>query len=168
MTSNEPEQPVASRGRARGSIGTLLLVLAAIVAAGGVAFAAGRLTAPASAGRGAGVPGGFPGASFAPDASGRPGGLLGPGGAQMTLTGTVSAISGDTLTVTTADGRTIEVGVAGSTWHAQASASASDVTAGSEVLVQLTTAGGLGPDPGASPAPGTGTVSAADVTILEK
>jgi hypothetical protein len=185
-------QPVVPKTRAKGSAwGTLLLGLAAVVAVGGIAFAAGRLTAPATTGgdRG-GFPGGFQGgypgasfdpgagASFAPGANGGPGGAMGVGGARMTLAGTVSAVSGDTLTITTENGQTVEVGVAGATWHGQTSASASDATVGSQVQLQVT--GGFGrnpgdgqvpgasPAPGASAAPGTGSITASEVTILQK
>jgi hypothetical protein len=182
-------QPVVPKTRAKGGAwGTLLLGLAAVVAVGGIAFAAGRLTAPASASGRGGFAGAFqggypgsgygPGASFAPDANGRPGGLLGSGAGQLTLTGTVSAVSGDTLTITTESGQTIEVGVAGATWHGQTSASASDATVGSQVQLQVSggfgrnpgngQAPGASPAPGASAAPGTGSITASEVTILQK
>jgi uncharacterized protein YdeI (BOF family) len=182
----QPVQPVVPKGRHRGSNwGTVLLGLAAIVAVGGIAFAAGRLTAPAStSARGAGLPGGYPGASllpgasFAPDANGRPAGALGLGGAQMTLAGTISAISGDTLTLTTESGQTIEVNVADAAWHGQVSASASDVAVGTQVQVQLSAGlgrdpgagqeAGASPDPNAGGVPATGSLSASEVTILQE
>ncbi|MBP1704799.1 MAG: hypothetical protein H6Q36_538 [Chloroflexi bacterium] len=187
----QPVQPIAPKGRSRGSAwGTVLLGLAAVIAVGGIAFAAGRITAPASTASGRGAfPGGFqggfypgaslaPGATFAPDANGRPGGLFGAGGEQVTISGTVSAISGDTLTLATGSGQTVEVGVADATWHGQTNASGSDATVGSQVQVLIS--GGFGrnpgagqvpgasPDPNASAAPGTGSITASEVTILQK
>jgi hypothetical protein len=186
-----PVRPVAPTARARGSSGTLLLALAATVAVGGIAFAAGRLSAPASTtGRGGGgFQGGFPGASLAPGASllpggspapdgnGTPGGVV-PGRGQMTLTGTISAISGDTLTLTTEGGQAIEVSVADASWHGQTSASAADAMVGAQVQVQLSggfgripgagQAPGTSPAPGASAMPGTGSLTASEVTILQK
>ena len=128
-----PTAPVAATGpvmtpgpaassRKSGSGGRLLnivLVVAAAVAIGGVAFAVGRNTAPVSAstgtGRGNGTFGGaFPGRSFTPGASGAPGfgrggfgGAL--GGAGLTIQGTVESVDGDTMTIKTANGATIAV-----------------------------------------------------------
>ena len=107
----------AASSRKSGSGGRLLnivLVVAAAVAIGGVAFAVGRNTAPVSAstgtGRGNGTFGGaFPGRSFTPGASGAPGfgrggfgGAL--GGAGLTIQGTVESVDGDTMTIKTANG----------------------------------------------------------------
>ena len=85
-----------------------------MVAIGGVAFAVGRSTAPASATTLR--PGGFvvngPNASFMPGASGAPqfiGGRGGLGGAGLTIRGTVESVDGDTVTIKTANGQTIEV-----------------------------------------------------------
>ena len=150
-----PTAPVAATGpvmtpgpaassRKSGSGGRLLnivLVVAAAVAIGGVAFAVGRNTAPVSAstgtGRGNGTFGGaFPGRSFTPGASGAPGfgrggfgGAL--GGAGLTIQGTVESVDGDTMTIKTANGATIAVTTGSSTtYHTQTAASASDVQTG--------------------------------------
>jgi hypothetical protein len=143
-----------------------LLGLALVVAVGGVAFAVGRMTAPATpTGFPNGVPGGGnfaggPGASFAPGASFNPGngpggGLFGAGG--VTLEGTVESVSGDTLTIRTADGQTVEVTMPeGTTYHSQASASSDEVTSGSNVLVRVDIQAGQG----------TGQLTASDVTIV--
>ena len=75
---------------------------------------------------------------FVPAGSG--GGLFGAGG--LTVEGTVTSVTSDTLTLTTADGRTIEVKLGADTdYHQQAAGSASDVTTGSKVSVQLDLAG---------------------------
>jgi hypothetical protein len=157
----------------------ILLVVAAAVAIGGVAFAVGRNTAPASAA----FPGNFPGngtfqgnGTFpgGPNASGAPGGNggtrgFGLGGGGLTISGTVESVTADTMTVTTANGQTIEVTLDGETaYHQQAPATASDVTAGSSVSVQVTT-GGFGPGAGNGDGSGTGTapsVTASDVTVV--
>lgn len=164
-----PAPLVAPRRRSGG--GNLALVLAVVVAAAGVAFAAGRVTAPASAASPQGFAGQSPGSSFSPNASGAPGGI--PGGGSMSLEGTVSAISGTTLTIQTSAGRTVTVDLVGATYHAQATATAAGVVTGGTVRLQVTGMGG--PDgPAASPATGaaasggTATVSATDVTILAK
>ncbi len=133
------EQLVAPRRRSGGNIA---LVLALVVAAGGIAFAAGRVTAPASTAPAgfAGAPGQGPDASFVPNASGAPGGL--PGGGSMSLEGTVTAVSGTTLTVTTSDGRSVSVDTSAATYHAQAAAIAADVSSGTAVRLQVTGMGG--------------------------
>ena len=91
-----------------------------------MAFAVGRSTAPAAAAHGSGAAtsgngdfragGSFPGA---PDAQRRPGrrrarGFGGRGGG-LTISGTVESVDGDTMTITTADGQTIEVTLDGDT-----------------------------------------------------
>ena len=149
----------------------LLLVVAAAVAIGGIAFAIGRGTAPASASTGNGpvFDGAFPGGSFVPGASGAPGlirgGPRGGLGGGLTIEGTVESVDGDTLTIKTANGQTITVSTGDSTtYHTQADASAADVTAGRTVQVQLD--GGLTGRPNAS-ATTTGPVgTAGSVTVI--
>jgi hypothetical protein len=172
-TPSTPAPLVAPRRRSGG--GNLALVLAVVVAAAGVAFAAGRVTAPASAASPQGFAGQGPGSSFSPNASGAPGGIL--GGGSTSLEGTVSAISGTTLTIQTSAGRTVTVDLTGATYHAQATATATataaDVVTGATVRLQVTGMGGPGgpaasPATGAAASGGTATVSATDVTILAK
>jgi hypothetical protein len=169
----------------------ILLAVAALVAVGGVTFAVGRVTAPAAAAttRGGFGAGGFTGGTGAAGAgagAGR-GGVGGVGG--VLLTGTVDSISGTTLTLKEANGTSVIVNLAGTTtYHAQAAATAANVTAGKQVLVQVQLAGGFGGGagggaeaPGASPAAGgaagaspaaggtgttTRTVTATDVTLV--
>jgi hypothetical protein len=156
-----------------------------VIAAGGLAFAIGRVTALTAesatgpfAGTGVGGAGGNgfgPGASgFVPGAGGAGpgaiGGILGGDGA-ITLRGTVAEVSADKLSLTLADGTTVSVPLdASTTYHQQAGASTSDVTVGRTVLVQLS---GFGRgvrgsvDPAATPnpdqAPSVG--PATDVTV---
>lgn len=160
----------------------VLYAVAAVVAIGGLAFAAGRMTAPvAAANAGTGFErGAFPRGSFAPGANFVPGegrgvGLGGLAGGGVTLTGTVESVNATSMTVKTASGQTVTVDLAGTTtYHRQAAASSSDVTAGSSVKVQVEFAagGGLaagGGQGGAAPSPqasGARTFTASDVTLV--
>lgn len=144
-----------------------VLAIAVALAIGGVAFAAGRLTAPAPTNPfGNGGPGQFFGNGNGNNGQGGPGGFLAGGG--VTLEGTVESLSGTTLTLKTSSGQTIQVTLDGTTtYHAQSDASASDVTTGSTVLVRVE--GFRGGGPGASFAPGNGggtDQTAADVTVV--
>lgn len=165
-----PSKPKGSGGR----LLNVVLGVAIVVAIGGVAFAVGRTTAPASAaatGRG-GFGAAFPNASFVPGASGAPafvGGRGGFGGAGLTIRGTVESVDGDTVTIKTANGGTIEVTTgADTTYNTQAPGSASDVTDGATVQVQLQpTAGGAGGfRPGASGAPTGPAGTAGSITVI--
>ena len=167
--------PAARKTSGGGRWLNVVLVVAAAVAIGGVAFAVGRTTAPVSAttGNGRGTLGGvFPGGSFAPRASGAPGlgrgGFGGGFGGGLTVSGTVESVNGDTLTIKTANGQTIEVTTGPSTtYNTQSAASASDVQAGKTVQVQLDLAGGAGLGrPNASGAPGGTTGTASSVTVV--
>ncbi len=166
-----PERVPAPRGSSRGT--TILLVAAGLIAVGGLAFAVGRLTAPpvvAANGRlGAGA-GGFR-AGFGANASTAPG--LGSAfrSGEIALRGTVQSINGKTLTLQTASGGTVTIELSGSTtYHRQAAATASDVTAGSQVLVQVAfnrTALGAGPAASGAPQASSAarTFTASDVTL---
>jgi hypothetical protein len=160
--------PPATRRRPGGlSAVSLLLALAGVIAIAGVAFAVGRTTAgtggtslPAGAGADIGNNGSVP--NFAV-----PGGRDDNGGGDdanrinesRSITGTVTSVRGDTLTVQVAGGRTVQVAVdASTTYHAQVPAAQGTVTPGTRVTVSVS---GFGP-------PGTGTTSgltAGDVTI---
>lgn len=171
----------------------LALGAAVLVAVAGVAFAVGRGTAPATStagsamvlvpGQGGVVPGGnggnLPGASLDPNGNGFPGaggrngvpgnrgGFGGLGGLAggLVIEGTVDSVTADSVTIQTTAGTTITVGLDGSTtYHQEAAATASDVTAGATVKLQIS--GGFRPDrSGANGGPVTlGT--AADVTVV--
>jgi hypothetical protein len=172
-----PVAPVTRPGRpARASARFVNLALGAafVVAVGGVAFAAGRGTAPAATTGGGLFPAGLgPNASFTPGGGlggglgGR--GLLGSGG--LSLEGTVVGIDGDALQIETESGQTIELTIDGETeYHRQADAGAADLSAGSTVIVRIDTGarGGLGGGAaaGASGAPGLQAGTATDVTIV--
>ena len=166
-------QPVpAARPKARANGGGRLLNYAlagaVVLAIAGVAFAAGRVTAPAAttagifpAGNGGQFPfpsGGFPGGNRPGNGNGGPGGLVSSGG--LTLEGTVESISGTTLTLKTPDGQTIQIALDETTaYHAQTDANAADVTTGTKVQVRL--------DLGGQGGAGNGTgMSANDVTVV--
>ena len=137
----------------------VVLGLAAIVAVGGIAFAIGRSTAPAATSGGAragnfpGLGGNFPGGSFAPDASGGLGGAFTRGGG-FNLSGTVESITGETLTLKTANGQTLEFSLgADTTYASKTPATAADVKAGSKVEVQLQGIGNGQPQAGGNGQP---------------
>lgn len=182
----EPVRPTISAPR-RSSSGrwlNLLLGVAAAVAIGGIAFAVGRSTAPvATGGFGQGFRNGggnFAGGSFDPNASFAPGrggfGAGGFGAGGLAVTGTVQSVTGDTLTITTDNGRTVEVSLGADTqYHQQAAGTASDVKTGSKVSVQLDLAGrgqangGTGGNGGGTGSNGTATGptgTASDVTVI--
>jgi len=161
-------RPTPSSGRGT----SLLLVLAGAIAVGGVAFAAGRLTAPAATAStaGSGI-GQFRGDGQLPgNGRGFPGRGNGFGG--ITLGGTVTAITADSVTLDLASGTSITIPLDGSTaYHTATPATADAVTVGSEVSI---TPGArvanpnASLDPNASPGPGGGGISfgaATDVTV---
>lgn len=151
---------------------TWLLVIAALVAVGGIAFAGGRLTAPASASTGRngfpnGFPGGFPTGSFNPGG----GGLVNRGLGGTTLRGEVTAVSSDSITIKLEDGSSVTVPLnAQTTYHQATSGSATDVTVGSQVAVEP---GQIAFQPGASFLPGASPGNfnfgpAQDVTVISQ
>jgi hypothetical protein len=167
--------PVVRRSRGARILNAVLAVAVALAIAG-VAFAAGRLTAPAPAfaGRfGNGSPGqifnGNGNGNGGSRAQGGAGGFLAGGG--VTIQGTVESITDTTLTLKTASGQTIQIALEGTTtYHAQSDASASDVKTGGTVLVRLNLRGGFGnPGPGSSPGTANGGATnptASDVTVV--
>lgn len=193
-----PSQPVPSfipptiaaaavNGRPKGggvSTGTLAFVVAVVIAAAGLGFAGGRLTAPAAATTRTGFNGQFgqfggganPGASFNP---GR-GGFGGFGGGGLSIDGKVTAVSSDSITVETANGQSVTLRVPSNVaYHAQAPATSSDVTVGSSVQVSVTRpvrgaeASGQ-PGPSGEPVPsgqaeqGAPGFSVTDITVVGK
>lgn len=139
------------------------LVVAAVLAIGGVAFGVGRATAPAAAFTGGPVqlPGGrvvTPDGSFDPNAGPRVGFSGGP-----TIDGTVTAIDDDQITVKLADGTEMTFTLESTTaYHEATDASASDVAVGDDVSVRVKGGGRVtaGADPSAAPK-----LSASDVTV---
>jgi len=137
---------------------SLLLVMAALVAVAGLAFAGGRISAPAAGLPGRGSFAGFPTASGAPGAA-----AFGAAAGERTVKGTISALSATSLTLTTATGsETISLAPT-TTYHAQAAAVAADAAVGSKVIVSVNTpafTGGAVPGAGAGTGAGTGTAGA--------
>ncbi len=150
----------------------LLLVAALVIAVGGVTFAVGRLTAPAStASTGRNGNGFFDRGGAVPSGalpSGVPGFGRGGLGGSTTISGTVESIADGTLTIKLADGTSVSVALSGTTtYHSQAAATAGEVTTGTKVAVQVQF-GGAGANPSASPGTNGGgrTFSATDVTVV--
>jgi hypothetical protein len=128
----------------------ILLGVGLVVAVGGIAFAAGRLTAPASASTATanGGDGGF-GGRFGnnPNASLPPGGgFAGRGAGAIALEGTVTAVESSGITIQLTSGQSITIGTTSSTTYQKADpGTATDAAVGSNVLVQLDpTSGGFG------------------------
>jgi hypothetical protein len=154
----------------------LILALAVGVAVAGVAFAVGRGTAPTAAA------GTFPRGQFftngqgnggngrAATAARRTGRVAGAGG--LTIEGTVSAVTADSVTIKTTGGAEITVSTTGdTTYHQQAAAASGDVKSGSTVLVRVDGFRGRfgGGGPGASPAPSGAprtNATATDITVV--
>ena len=171
-----PLASVIAKPKSSGSRSTsLLLLLAGAIAVGGIAFAGGRLTAPAAAsttGRFANGQG-FPGAGQLP---GNGQGFAGRGGGfgGISLSGTVSAVSADSITLDLESGTSITIPLDGkTTYHTATAATAGDVTVGSEVRVtpgaRAVTPGATF-EPNASPGPGAGRITfgaATDVTVVQ-
>jgi hypothetical protein len=153
----------------------VLLGLAVVVAIGGVAFAVGRATAPATSQAGAFPRDGqfFTGGNENGGNGGNGPTRGGPGAfaaGGLTVEGTVTAVSADSMTIKTANGQEITVSTNGdTTYHQQEAATANDVTTGSNVLVRLDGFRGRfgGGGPNASPAPSGGPqTTATDVTVV--
>jgi hypothetical protein len=155
-----------------------MLGVAVLFAVGGVAFAAGRLTAQPTTAAGGGAQGattpgggsGNAGQGFGNgfgrgngNGNGNGGGGIGAfgglGGAtaagNFTISGTVTAVAADHITIQLPGGQTIDVPIDSSTaFHRQSGAAASDVKTGATVDVALSGRFGR-TGPGASGAPGS-------------
>jgi hypothetical protein len=144
-----PPPVVRARPSRASGLVNVLLGVAVVVAVGGVAFAAGRATAPAAAASNGGLGGGRfgnggtgNGGFGGPNASGAPGfgggGFGGLGGGGLSVEGTVEAVSSDSITLRLANGQTVTIPVnAQTTWHQQEASTPSAVVSGSTVIVQL-------------------------------
>ena len=162
-----------------------LLLIAALVAVGGIGFALGHLTAPSAAaaanptggargGFGRAIPSLAPGQTF--DTSqfgGGNGGFGGRGGLGAVsggVSGTVQSISGSKITVQLANGTTQTIDISGTTtYHSAAAASSTDIKVGTSVTVQIDTAAlaSQTPNPSASGALNGRTLTAKDVLITQ-
>jgi Domain of unknown function (DUF5666) len=135
-----PANPVAMPTRRSSRLLDLALALAAVLAIGGVAFAAGRITAPsgtvpafARVGPGGTVV--TPDGSFDPNGP-NPGGLALNGG--LAIDGTVTAVDADSITLQLADGQEMTLKLDESTtYHEAADATSSDVAVGDDVSVKV-------------------------------
>jgi hypothetical protein len=163
-------KPASSGGRGT----SLLLLLAGAIAVGGLAFAGGRLTAPAAATTSRTGAGQFQGNGQGFPANGQGFAGRGDGFGGISLSGTVSAVSADSITLELASGTSITIPLDGKTaYHTATVATAGAVTVGSQVRVTPgggTANPGASLDPNASPGPGTGAISfgaATDVTVVE-
>ena len=138
----------------------IAMALAGAVAFGGVGFAAGRVTAPAPAARGFRGGNGAPGSAGGGQGGGTgQGGGFRAGGGGFGLQGTVESISGNTLTLKTANGSTLTVNLSSSTTYGkQVAGQESDVAAGSTVRIGINF--------GAGQNPASGTVDATSVTLI--
>lgn len=168
-TPSAPVTPVttvvaaAPRAKSRGVL-DLLLIGAAILAIGGVAFAIGRSTAPASAFPGIGGIGNGPivrsDGSFAPGAGG-PGGFALDGG--LAIDGTVTSVDADSITLQLANGEEMTFALDGdTTYHEATEAAPADVAAGDAVSVQVDGGGRVLSGIGGSTIP---ELTAGDVTV---
>jgi hypothetical protein len=165
-------RPGRAPARRSGST-TMLLMLSALIAVGGVGFAIGHATGGGSTDtqtgdggfNGGNVPGGsFDPGQFRPGASGAAD-LRGDGLGTGTISGTVVSVTADSMTVQLANGQTVTVSLGSSTtYHSQTSATGSAVTAGSTVIVQTDNGAGTGGSGGGAAASGTGR-TATDVTV---
>ena len=141
VTPAPPPAVVVKSRRPSSRLLDIALAGAALLAVGGVAFGVGRATAPtlpAGFERGAGAfTGGNvvrPDGSFAPG-SGR--GAFGLNGA-LSIDGTVTAVSADSITVKLADGQEMTFALDSSTaYHQASSASSTDVAVGDDVSIKL-------------------------------
>jgi hypothetical protein len=158
----------------------ILLLVAALVAVGGIGFALGHVTAPSAvaaanpSGRGGFGRGAFP--SLAPgqtfDTSQFGGGFGRGGGGSVAggITGTVQSVTPTSITIQEANGTSVTIDISGNTtYHAAAAASASDVKVGTSVTVQIDTTAlaSQSPSPGATGALGGRTLTAKDVLITQ-
>ncbi len=148
-----------------GGILNLLLVGAAIIAIGGVAFAIGRATAPANAfqratGLSDGGPIVRPDGSFGPVAGGPAGFAL---DGEIALDGTVKAIDADSLTLTLTNGEEMTFTLDAATTYREATdAAAADVAVGDEVSVKVAGGGRVQQGGNGGEAPD---LKAGDVTV---
>jgi preprotein translocase subunit YajC len=158
----------------------ILLLVAALVAVGGIGFALGHVTAPSAAaaanpsGRGGFGRGAFPslapGQTFNTSQFGGGAGRGGLGSVAGGVSGTVQSVTPTSITIQEASGTSVTIDISGTTtYHAAAAASPSDVKVGTSVTVQIDTAAlaSQTPNPGATGALGGRTLTAKDVLITQ-
>jgi hypothetical protein len=153
----------------------VLLLVAGMVAIGGIGFALGHITSPgASAAANPSGRGGFNGRNLPSLAPGQTfntsqfGGGRGLGGVAGGVTGTVQSISGSSITIQEANGTSVTIDLSGNTtYHNETSAKSGDVKIGTSVVVQIDASAlaSQTPNPSASDALGGRTLTAKDVLI---
>jgi len=143
-----PVEPIpTARPKARSGLAgwiNVALGLALAIAVGGVAFAAGRMTAPGSAAGANSLGSGpngrvFSGNGYFPG-GGANGGAGGPRvfGGGASVEGTVTAVSAGSITIKTASGQEITIALdSATTYHQQSAATSTDVKTGGTVIVRL-------------------------------
>ena len=177
--ANSPADVVAPAATARpgqvrrASSVTALLVIAAVVAAVGIGFAAGRVTSTGQTGTGGIVTGPMGGGAPAGLEGGPGAGSFDPGsiGIDVGLTGTVVSVASDAITIKLASCQTTTIAIgASTTYHEQTSTIGASVSAGQTVSVKVSglDGGPNGLNPGVDPGSVTGTQTATDVTITSK
>ncbi|HVA86327.1 MAG TPA: hypothetical protein VNF73_08440 [Candidatus Saccharimonadales bacterium] len=162
MSFEFPSSPGVVQRRSGTSIINIVLALAVLVAIGGVAFAVGRVTAPPAVaagnggfGRGGSGAGGTAGGTGVLGDTGGAGARRLGGFGGVTVQGTVTDVTSSDVTIRTASGTTVQIGIDGTTtYHQQAPGTQSDVAVGKTVLVQLVGFGGRRGAAGASGASG--------------
>jgi hypothetical protein len=174
--TEEVQPAVAAKPRKQDRTTLALLMVAALVAIGGIGFAAGRFTAPAAAstgngngnlgfgrdGAGRNIPTLAPGETFNP---GQFGGGFARGGATSSVTGTVQSIDSSSITLKLANGSTVTIDLSGNTtYHSETGASAGDVQTGSTVTIEIDTSALASETPNPS-ASGGRSLTAKDVLI---
>jgi hypothetical protein len=170
----ETPPALAAKPRKQDRTTLALLMVAALIAIGGVGFAAGRATAPAAASTGNGNTnplggggfgrGNFP--SLAPGQTFNVGQFGGNFRGAGSVTGTVVSIDATSITVKLADGSTVKVLLTGTTtFHSETAATSTDVQAGATVRIETATSAGSSPAAGASGQTGQRTLTAGDVLI---
>lgn len=173
-----PVTPVRTRRKGPGAL-DIVLGAAVLVAIAGVSFAVGRTTAPAASagpsrpfgGGGGAFPSLAPGETLDPNnlpgGGGFPSGGNGQGrfpGGVPSITGTIKAVDGGSITIQLSTGNTIEIAINdGTAFHELSDAEAGDVTVGATVQVEVEGFGRPGAG-GGSGANATGT--ATDVTLV--
>ena len=150
-----------TKPRNRASLGTALLLVGALVAIGGVAFAVGRVTAPtataATNGLGAGRGTGTGGTGFGGNGGAGAFGGAGRNAGGLSVTGTVVSIDANTIQLKLANGTSETLNLGSSvTYRDSTAGSASDVTAGATVEIGLSLGAGTGPTSSGQPRPSGG------------
>jgi hypothetical protein len=180
--AKQPAKPPAKQDRTT----MALLLVAALVAVGGIGFALGHVTAPTATaaaanpsgragfgglGRGA-FPSLAPGQTFDVGQFGGGGAAAGRGlaGVAGGVSGTVQSVTPTSITIQEANGTSVTIDLSGNTtYHAAAAASPSDVKVGTSVTIEIDTTAlaSESPDPSASGGLGGRTLTAKDVLITQ-